>query len=120
MDRTSARVTCQVIELLPVKLTIDRSITKMKISTNQTGGIMKTYAITPKGQVTIPVSLREELKLKPGDKVLYEKSAGGILIKPARQNMLNDFGFLKNMKAKEANLEAARKAIRSKLAKKRI
>jgi bifunctional DNA-binding transcriptional regulator/antitoxin component of YhaV-PrlF toxin-antitoxin module len=26
---------------------------------------MKAYAITAKGQVTIPVSLREELNLKP-------------------------------------------------------
>ncbi len=49
------------------------------------GGKMKAYAITPKGQVTIPVSLREELNLKPGDRIIYEKSSGGILMKPAKK-----------------------------------
>ena len=80
---------------------------------------MKTYAITPKGQVTIPVSLREELNLKPGDKVIYEKSSGGILMKPAKRNMLDDFGFLKNIDAQKIQMTDIRKAIRKKIAKKR-
>ncbi|MBU2512686.1 AbrB/MazE/SpoVT family DNA-binding domain-containing protein [bacterium] len=77
---------------------------------------MKAYAITPKGQVTIPVSLREELNLKPGDKVIYEKSSGGILIKPAQKNMLDDFGFMKNIDTHKADLNDIRKAIRKKIA----
>ncbi|MBT3934422.1 MAG: AbrB/MazE/SpoVT family DNA-binding domain-containing protein [Bacteroidetes bacterium] len=80
---------------------------------------MKAYAITPKGQVTIPVSLREELNLKPGDKVIYEKSSGGILMKPAKRNMLDDFGFLKNIDAQKIQMTDIRKAIRKKIAKKR-
>jgi AbrB family looped-hinge helix DNA binding protein len=80
---------------------------------------MKTYAITPKGQVTIPVSLREELNLKPGDKVIYEKSTGGILMKPAKRNMLDDFGFLKNIDAQKIQMTDIRKVIRKKIAKKR-
>jgi AbrB family looped-hinge helix DNA binding protein len=80
---------------------------------------MKAYAITPKGQVTIPVSLREELNLKPGDKVIYEKSTGGILMKPAKQNMLDDFGFLKNTNAQKIQMTDIRKAIRNKIAQKR-
>ena len=80
---------------------------------------MKAYAITPKGQVTIPVSLREELNLKPGDKVIYEKSSGGILMNPAKRNMLDDFGFLKNIDAQKIQMTDIRKAIRKKIAKKR-
>ncbi len=80
---------------------------------------MKAYAITPKGQVTIPVSLREELNLKPGDKVIYEKSSGGILMKPANKNMLDDFGFMKNLKTQKVEIKNVRKAIRNKMAKKR-
>ncbi len=80
---------------------------------------MKAYAITPKGQVTIPVSLREELDLKPGDKIIYEKSSGGILIKPAKKNMLDDFGFMKNLEPKKTDIGDIRKVVRSKIVKKR-
>ncbi len=80
---------------------------------------MKAYAITPKGQVTIPVSLREELNLKPGDRIIYEKSSGGILMKPANKNMLDDFGFMKNRDSQEVDVKDIRKAIRKKMAKMR-
>jgi len=80
---------------------------------------MKAYAITPKGQVTIPVALREALNLKPGDKVIYEKSSDGILLKPAKRNMLDDYGFLKNMDTPKPKLSDVRKAIRNKIAGKR-
>ncbi len=80
---------------------------------------MKAYTITPKGQVTIPVSLREELNLKPGDRVIYEKSSGGILIKPAKKNMLDDFGFMKNIDTGKTDLNDIRKAIRKKIVRKR-
>ncbi|MBU2645832.1 AbrB/MazE/SpoVT family DNA-binding domain-containing protein [bacterium] len=80
---------------------------------------MKAYAITQKGQVTIPVSLRDELNLKPGDKVIYEKSSGGILMKPAQKNILDDFGFMKNLALKETDIEVVRKAVRTKIAENR-
>ena len=38
---------------------------------------MKSFAITAKGQVTIPALIREELDLKPGDKIFYEKTPEG-------------------------------------------
>ena len=44
---------------------------------------MKAFAITSKGQVTIPAGIREELNLKAGDKIFYEKTRDGILLKPA-------------------------------------
>lgn len=80
---------------------------------------MKSYAITPKGQVTIPVSLREELKLKPGDKVIYEKSSGGILMKPAKKTMLDDFGFMNDIAARKADVNEIRNTVRKKIAEKR-
>ena len=80
---------------------------------------MKSYAITPKGQVTIPVSLREELKLKPGDKIIYEKSSGGILMKPAKKTMLDDFGFMNDIGARKTDINEIRKTVRKRIVEKR-
>jgi AbrB family looped-hinge helix DNA binding protein len=80
---------------------------------------MKTYTITPKGQVTIPVEIREKLKLYPGDKIAYEDTASGILIRPAKKDMMTDFGFLKGRGLSE-DLEEIRHAVRKKIAEKII
>lgn len=78
---------------------------------------MKSYSITPKGQVTIPVEIREKLKLKTGDKVMYENMNNGILLRPAKGNMLNDFGFLKESQRPIIDLDVIRKAVREKIAR---
>jgi len=78
---------------------------------------MKVYTITPKGQVTIPAEIREKLKLYPGDKITYEDTAAGILIKPAKKDMLADFGFLKG-RGQSDDLEEIRNSVRKKIAKK--
>jgi antitoxin PrlF len=78
---------------------------------------MKVYTITPKGQVTIPAEIREKLKLYPGDKITYEDTASGILIKPAKKDMLADFGFLKG-RGQSDDLEEIRNSVRKKIAKK--
>jgi len=78
---------------------------------------MKAYTITPKGQVTIPAEIREKLKLYPGDKITYEDTAAGVLIKPAKQDMLDDFGFLKTHE-KTGELEEIRISVRKKIAEK--
>ncbi len=80
---------------------------------------MKAYSITPKGQVTIPVSIREDLNLKPGDKILYTKTSDGILLKPAKRNMLDDYGFLNEKRKHKNDLESIRKEFRKKVAIKR-
>ncbi len=77
---------------------------------------MKAYTITPKGQVTIPVEIRVKMKLKPGDKIIYEDRTGGIFLRPASSDMLTDFGFLKGRR-KSPDLEKIRKAVRKKMAK---
>jgi AbrB family looped-hinge helix DNA binding protein len=78
---------------------------------------MKAYTITPKGQVTIPAEIREKLKLYPGDKIIYEDTATGVLIKPAKVDLLDDFGFLKGRKQSE-DLENIRKSVRKIIAEK--
>jgi len=78
---------------------------------------MKAYTITPKGQVTIPAEIREKLKLYPGDKITYEDTATGILIKPAKKDMLADFGFLKG-RGHSDDLGQIRNSVRKKIAKK--
>ena len=78
---------------------------------------MKVYTITPKGQVTIPVEIREKLKLYPGDKIAYEDTAAGILIKPAKKDMIADFGFLKGREHSE-DLEAIQDSVRKKITEK--
>ena len=78
---------------------------------------MKVYTISPKGQVTIPVEIREKLKLYPGDKIAYEDTAAGIVIKPAKKDMTADFGFLKGRKNSE-DIEKIRNSVREKIADK--
>ena len=78
---------------------------------------MKSYSITSKGQVTVPLDIRERLKLKPGDKVIYQDTREGILLKPAKRTMLDDFGFLKGRENVEKELSMIRKATREKIAK---
>ena len=77
---------------------------------------MKTYTITPKGQVTIPAEIREKLKVYPGDKIIYEDTASGILMKSAKMDMITDFGFLKGRKD-SADLDKIRTSVREKIAK---
>jgi AbrB family looped-hinge helix DNA binding protein len=81
------------------------------------GGSMKSYSITAKGQVTVPLEIREKLKLKPGDKVIYQDTQEGVLLKPAKRNMLADFGFLEDRQKSKKDLDLIRKAVREKIAK---
>ena len=78
---------------------------------------MKAYSITAKGQVTVPLEIRERLKLKPGDKFMYQDTEEGILLKPAKKNMLADFGFLKGRQKSKKDLDLVRKLVRGKMAK---
>ncbi len=45
---------------------------------------MKEYvsSVSPKGQVTIPVEIREMLGVKPKDKVIFEVDDAGVKIRP--------------------------------------
>ena len=78
---------------------------------------MKAYSITSKGQVTIPLEIRQKLKLKPGDKVVYQNAENGIVLKPVKRNMLTDFGFLRTRLKPGKDLDSIRESIRHKIAK---
>jgi AbrB family looped-hinge helix DNA binding protein len=54
----------------------------------------ESTTITTKGQVTIPKDIREELKLKPGDKVIFEKEGNRVILKPAK-TLLDFRGYVK-------------------------
>lgn len=40
--------------------------------------------VTSKGQITIPVEIRQALGVKPGDKLIFERTVDGVTV--ARQN----------------------------------
>ncbi|MCP4682921.1 MAG: AbrB/MazE/SpoVT family DNA-binding domain-containing protein [Desulfobacterales bacterium] len=77
---------------------------------------MRAYSITPKGQVTIPIEIRKKLKLRAGDKIVYEHTGNGIVLKPTDTNMLSDFGFLKDKEKSGVDLVKLRKVVREKIA----
>jgi antitoxin PrlF len=45
--------------------------------------------VTSKGQITIPVEIRQALGVKPGDKLVFERTADGV--KVFRQQKANPF-----------------------------
>lgn len=51
--------------------------------------------ITSKGQATIPVSIREKLDIKPGERLLFEESELGIVLKTHSQLVNELYGSLK-------------------------
>jgi antitoxin PrlF len=59
---------------------------------------MATATLTSKGQLTLPKALRDELKLKPGDKVDFVRdSVGGYRFKPANTDVRELSGFLSHL-----------------------
>lgn len=76
---------------------------------------MQLTTITSKGQVTIPKELRDELGLKPGNRVIFEKGEKG-----AKMRLVPDFFALKgSLKSKKKyDKKEAREAIGRYLAKK--
>jgi len=41
---------------------------------------MKEVKVTSRGQVTIPKEIREALGLRPGDRIVFEKTEEGVVI----------------------------------------
>lgn len=52
---------------------------------------MELARITSKGQITIPVQIRNKLKLKEGDKVFFYEEKGKIIFQNASQVALTTF-----------------------------
>jgi AbrB family looped-hinge helix DNA binding protein len=47
----------------------------------------RTSSVSPKGQVTIPVEIRQLLGIRPRDRVAFEVTDGQVLIRPARRSL---------------------------------
>jgi AbrB family looped-hinge helix DNA binding protein len=57
---------------------------------------MATAALTSKGQITIPIEVREELGLKAGDRIEFVKSEEGkFFIQPKKGSIMNLRGMFK-------------------------
>ena len=60
-------------------------------------GLDSETTITVKGQVTIPVAIREELDLKPGDRLRFHLTESGeLMVEPRRQRSI--FGQLDGLR----------------------
>jgi antitoxin PrlF len=51
--------------------------------------------MSTRGRVTIPKELREELGLKPGDRVAFYETAEGLIMEPVRGTLLDKMGSVK-------------------------
>lgn len=74
---------------------------------------MKLVRMSTRGRVTIPKELREELGLKPGDRIIFSETENGILLQPLRGTFLDQRGSL------EVDGEQVFERIRGEVLKKR-
>jgi len=73
---------------------------------------MATATLTSKGQVTIPLGVRQRLKLDAGARVEFVESAdGGFLLRPAVADVRSLKGLLRKP-ARPVSIEDMRTAIR--------
>ncbi len=57
---------------------------------------MATASLTSKGQITIPIEVREELGLKTGDRIEFVKGEDGrFFLQPKKGSIMNLRGMLK-------------------------
>ena len=52
--------------------------------------------VTTKGQITLPIGLRTEYGIEPGDKVFGEMTEIGYVIKRPKKGLLDYKGFIKD------------------------
>ena len=68
---------------------------------------MDTVTVSPKFQVVIPKEIREDLKLKPGEKMAIIEKAGTIHLIPVGK-MKNMRGFVRGVSSKNVRDENER------------
>jgi AbrB family looped-hinge helix DNA binding protein len=71
---------------------------------------MHQSAITVKGQVTIPVSLRRKFGLQRGDKVVFKEEDNKIYLQPVQNRVEAAFGIINP--SKSATLEEMDEAVK--------
>ena len=55
---------------------------------------MQTTRITTKGQITIPVAIRRQLDLKPGEQMGFSIKNEKIILQPVPANIEESFGLV--------------------------
>ena len=55
---------------------------------------MSTATVTSKGQITLPKDVRDELRLKEGDRVSFEKIDGRYVLRPQNRSIMDLAGIL--------------------------
>ena len=73
---------------------------------------MTTATVTTKGQVTIPVDVRQRLGLESGDRIEFVEIEGGYAIKPAIDDVRSLKGLLRKP-AKPVTIDDMNAAIRT-------
>lgn len=66
---------------------------------------MPTATVTSKGQITLPKDVRDDLKLRPGDKVEFEKRDGRYVLRPRNRSIMELAGILHRPGAKAMTVE---------------
>lgn len=64
---------------------------------------MRTFALTTKGQVTVPIAIRRKLKLGERDRVRFKEEDGRIYVERVEDDIASIFGMFKT--GKGATLE---------------
>ena len=75
----------------------------------------QSSSLTQKGQVTIPIFLRDMLRLIPGDRVVFEAEADFIKLKPAKSSLVSIYGSVKPLKTKISFKKMRKIALEDKL-----
>ena len=79
---------------------------------------MPSATVTSKGQVTIPKSIRDLLRLKPGDKVDFVRDdEGRVVVRPRISDIRELKGILRRPGRPPVTIEAMEAAIRHEAAK---
>jgi len=66
---------------------------------------MSTATVTSKGQITLPQDVRNDLALKVGDKVSFEKVGGSYMLRPQNRSIMELAGVLRRPGEKALTVE---------------
>lgn len=72
---------------------------------------MSSAALTSKGQITIPVEVRRDLRLKTGDRVEFIKGANGAYALRAKMGSIQDLRGIVKWTGKPATIEEMNEVI---------
>jgi antitoxin PrlF len=77
---------------------------------------MSMATITSKGQITLPKEVRDELRLKEGDRVSFEKIDGRFVLRPQNKSVMDLAGILRRPDEKALTVREMDEAVGDALA----